>query len=199
MQYVRGVSISSSTTTTTTKTASASSLKLAVAPVEGWADDSAYRQGGNYNNTQAVYGRTELIKNTSEQALFNQEVWGKNINYKIPVQNGNYILRLHFVELYHNAPGRRIFNVNVQNALLLQNFDVFASVNKFSALTKEFPIFVSNGELNISLSAISDNATISGIELIKTDGYQQTVVVEYKDVTGTVVKKYTDTFNHLVS
>ena len=203
LQYNKnGVILTSSTTTSTSSTTTTSttkplpiSAKLTVGTASGWSSDSSFRIGGNYMTTTLIYGNSKTIRETTEQELFNQEVFDKKIVYSIPAQNGNYTLRLHFAELYHNVIGKRVFNVTVQDKLVLNNFDILANTTKLTALSREFPILVENGFVKIDFTAIVDNASISGIELIRTDSYKQTVVVEYRDITNAIVKTYTDTFN----
>ena len=47
--------------------------------------------------------------------------------FAVPVQNGPYTVRLHFAELNKTAANTRMFDVRLEGATVLTNFDVFAA------------------------------------------------------------------------
>jgi hypothetical protein len=68
------------------------------------------------------------------------------------VPNGNYTVRLHFAENYQPLfqVGQRVFDVNIQGALVFDNIDVFAEVGARTALIKTATATVTNGTLSIT-------------------------------------------------
>jgi hypothetical protein len=59
--------------------------------------------------------------------------------------------------------------VNVENGQgTLTNFDIYAQAGKNNPLVKSFAVNCSDGNINIALTAINDNAKISGIEVLQT-------------------------------
>jgi poly(3-hydroxybutyrate) depolymerase len=189
---------SSSTTTTRTTSVSTSTTsvyKIRPEKLDGWSSDASFRKGGEYNSTSYIYGDKKVIKNTDQQDLYNQEIWGKTIDYEFPLLNGDYLVKLNFVELYHDSVNQRVFNVDVQNEKVLQNFDILSAVGKFTLLTKEVHTKVFNGKLVISFNGVINNATISSIEIIKLNSFSKDLVIEYKDITGNIVKTIAEKFD----
>lgn len=97
------------------------------------------------------------------------------LTYNLPISTlGKVDLRLHFAELYWGAPGRgpagpgkRIFDIKIEGATVLDNFDITAAGG--SALTAVVipieGIQVNDGTLNIEFKAETDFASIAGIEV----------------------------------
>jgi len=118
------------------------------------------------NNTYAA-ASTTAIGNTENDALYRTERYGTNFGYAIPLSSGTYTVVLHFAEIYRSASGMRVFNVDVENGQgTLSNFDIYAVAGKNVAVTRVFTITVSDGILNIGFTSVTDNAKISGIEII---------------------------------
>jgi hypothetical protein len=94
--------------------------------------------------------------------------------------NGNYVVRLHFAEVYWGAPGTgagggagsRIMSVKLENQLRLSNFDIVREVGSGSALIKNFPVTVTDGKLNIDFSASVNRPSVSAIEVYSFTGLQ---------------------------
>jgi hypothetical protein len=137
-----------------------------------WQADTYYQNGSTYSISGANIG------GTNNDELYRSERYGgapgtPPLTYAIPVPNGTYRVRLHFAEIWHgvsntNGAGSRVFDVSVENALVLDDFDVYAAAfGAQQAVVKEFQTTVSDGVLNLSLSASVDNAKISAIEVIE--------------------------------
>lgn len=94
--------------------------------------------------------------------------------YDIPLQNGDYIVYLHFAETYWGAfgggccgnIGERIFNVEVEGVPEMVNFDMLAEAGPMTAIVKDVPVSVDDGNLFIRLEAIEDRPSIKAIEII---------------------------------
>lgn len=127
-----------------------------------WSADKLYSTDLSY-----AFNSTSSIGNTTNQALYQTERYGKTFSYAIPVPVGSYQVVLHFAELYWNITGARIFNVSVENQGSLTNFDIYAVAGKNNAVSRSFTVNVADGLLNIVFSAVIDNAKISGIEVIE--------------------------------
>ncbi|MEX0289689.1 MAG: malectin [Flavobacteriaceae bacterium] len=96
-----------------------------------------------------------------------------NFEYKIPITNGTYKLRLHFAEIFWGAPGgdagssdSRVFDVDVEGEVVLNDFDIFAKVGAVTATVEEFVVMVEDQELNIKFTASTDRPKISAIEVL---------------------------------
>jgi len=88
--------------------------------------------------------------------------------FSVPVSAGNYSVRLHFAENVQNAPGKRVFDVNLEGgAAELSGFDIFAAAGGMNkAIVREFPVTVNDGAVTIDFVRQIENAKISGIEVI---------------------------------
>jgi hypothetical protein len=88
--------------------------------------------GFSYSETDAISG----VAAPANAALYQTEWTGgatTNVpagqtafEYKVPVPNGTYQVRLHFAELNKTAAGQRVFDVKVENQTALNRFDIFA-------------------------------------------------------------------------
>ena len=113
----------------------------------------------------ATASTTATTTGTSDPTLYQTERYGKTFAYNIPLANGNYTVALKFAEVYWNAPGQRVFNVSIQGAQVLTNFDIYRLSGKDAAIDMSFPAIVTNGMLNIGFTTVVDNAKISAIEI----------------------------------
>jgi hypothetical protein len=120
-------------------------------------------------DVMGIYGFPKTINGTDDQALYSNERFG-TFRYDVPVTNGNYNVVLKFCEIYHNSPGKRVFNVDINGNRVLNNFDILSQVPKFTALDYTFPVTVTNGRLNISFDPTIDGAKITAIDIIPTGG-----------------------------
>lgn len=132
-----------------------------------WAADE-------YFNTGIGGGRLTIdIAGTDDPTLYKTERWDKRaepeLMYTLPVADGTYTVRLHFAEVFSGAasPGTRVFNVELEGATVLSNYDIAADVGYRVAVIKEFTdVVVSDGNLNIELQHVRQNPNISAIEVI---------------------------------
>ncbi len=121
----------------------------------------------SFSGTSYTYSSSTVVSNTSISPIYQSERYGNSFSYSIPVTSGQYQVTLHFAEIFWTSTGSRLFNVNVENGQgVLSNFDIFALAGKNSAVTKSFPVNVTDGQLNIAFTTVKDNAKISGIEIM---------------------------------
>ena len=115
------------------------------------------------------------ITGTSDPELFTEERYG-HFTYAIPVDTRDrYTVILHFAEFYFGpsasgigGEGSREFRVLCNGNTLLDNFDIYKEVGSLHALTKTFYHLkpTAQGKLNIAFEPITNNATVSGIEVL---------------------------------
>jgi hypothetical protein len=92
-----------------------------------------------------------------------------SFTYMIPgfSPGSTHTVRLHFAETYFGAVGARVFNVTLNGAAVLTNFDIFktagaknkANVQTFSSVAD------SSGSYVVVVTKIVDNGLLSGIEI----------------------------------
>lgn len=123
-----------------------------------WFDDLLF-QGGHQ------VGCSENIANTSDDQLYQTARLGVT-NYAFPVQkNGLYGFSLHFAELQHQAAGARVFDVLIENQLVLKDFDIFAEAGSLSAIVKSGKIEVDDNQMDVAFVAKAGEPMISAIEI----------------------------------
>ncbi len=86
-----------------------------------------------------------------------------DFSYRIPVANGTYKLTLKFAETSCTRPGERVFNVTVNGAPVLTNFDILAEVPPATALDKSFLVRADGGVLDIRFTKVRGRGAVSAI------------------------------------
>src|SRR5207245_1370576 len=79
----------------------------------------------------STFTTAAAISGTSDPTLYQNERWG-SFSYAIPVTNGTYDVKLHFVELYYAAPcsGKRVFSMDILDTPTnpdISNLDICAA------------------------------------------------------------------------
>jgi fibronectin type 3 domain-containing protein len=159
---------------------SADSAEAVVIPLVSYAINSggsavgsfvadAYYSGGNAGSTGAAIDLS-AVTNPAPQAVYQTERWGANTyTFSSLTPAANYKVRLHFAEIFYNAPGIRAFNVFINGTQVLFNYDIFAEAGKNKAVIKEFIVAANgSGQIVIQYANIpgKDNAKSSGIEIL---------------------------------
>ena len=92
------------------------------------------------------------------------------MTYSFAVPNGTYQVRLHFAENY--APnfgvGLRVFDVQVEGALAIDNLDIWAQVGANTALIRTVTATVADGQINIAFIHGVEDPAINAIEVLST-------------------------------
>src|SRR3954466_1895219 len=119
--------------------------------------------GDQFTADSALPGRpthsaTQPINTPTDGALYQDERWG-DFSYAIPVTNGTYDVRFHFVEDYFGTAvaggaGKRVFGMNIGDTAAspdLANIDVYAAVGPRTPLVRTVGnVTVTDGVLNIN-------------------------------------------------
>jgi poly(3-hydroxybutyrate) depolymerase len=143
------------------------------------------RGGSTYTNTRTI-DVSQIPANTAPAAIFSTERYGA-MTYTIPNRSGAQTVTLYFAETYVTAAGQRVFNVSVNGAAALSNFDIFASAGGADrAIARSFNTTAnSSGQVVIQFTAVTENPKINGITVAGGIGDFQTLTVT-KSGTGTV-------------
>ena len=91
-----------------------------------------------------------------------------NMQWDFPVANGNYTVNLLFAEVWTGAQdtGVRVFDVEIEGALALDDFDQTAVYGWATAGVQSFPVTVSDGNIDIDFIAGVQNPNIKAIEIL---------------------------------
>jgi hypothetical protein len=164
----------SSTTRTTTATASTASLVPVTSINAGggasgnWVADADY--GGGWAATVSAPVDTSKVSNPAPQTVYQNQRLSGNLTYTVPrlTPNGPYTVRLHFAELRFSSTGQRVFNVSINGAQVLKNFDIYQSAGGENvAVIEQFSTNAdSTGKITIALAATVNNVSIAGIEIL---------------------------------
>jgi hypothetical protein len=125
--------------------------------------------GGTVSSGTTTAITTSGVTNPAPQSVYRHGRWGA-FSYVLPnlTPSGAYTVRLHFAEYVASAAGQRTFNVSVNGAQVLTNFDIFvAAGGKFKAFaTPAFPAAAdATGKITVAFTNVVDHAIVQGIEL----------------------------------
>jgi hypothetical protein len=125
--------------------------------------DQYFSGGSTYTNTATI--DTSQVGSVPA-AVFNTERYGA-MTYTIPNRSGAQTVTLYFAETYVTAAGQRLFNVSVNGAAALSNFDIFASAGGANrAIARSFNTTAnSSGQVVIQFTAVTENPKINGISV----------------------------------
>jgi len=113
-------------------------------------------------------GRFEFREETAPEGYRSARFCRSTCEYSIPMENGCYRVRLHFIELIVAGPGQRVFDVTVNRVAALRSFDIFREASRAKApIVREFTADIRDGRLTIGLVPIVREADISRIEVVK--------------------------------
>jgi hypothetical protein len=145
---------------------------------------------------------TSGVTNGAPMAVYQSERYG-NVTYTFPNLSPStpYKVRLHFAELYQTASGKRTFNVSINDVTVLTNFDIYVAANgNFRALVREFnTTSKSSGQIVIKFTSITNNATISGIEITSVVPNNPPTIVTAATISNSPVVGKSGTLSALAS
>lgn len=129
-----------------------------------WAADNGYTSGSTQGYPNAIAG---TVDDTLYQTFRYDDTPSTPLDYSFQVQNGNYMVKLHFAETWSGitAAGQRVFDVLLEGQTVLHNYDVYAVAGANTARVETFQTPVTDGNLTIGLRKITQNPFISAIEV----------------------------------
>jgi hypothetical protein len=137
-------------------------------PASGtFAADADVAGGLTYSTGASI--NTSGVTDAAPQAVYQSVRFG-NFTYTIPglVPGASYTVRLLFAEFVWSSPGQRLFNVALNGAPVLTNFDIVATAGgPYRAVVEQFTAVAdAQGRITIQYTGVRDNALSSGIEVI---------------------------------
>ncbi len=122
---------------------------------------------GTSTYTQAI--DTSLVDRPASQAVYQSRIYGySGLSYLLPVADGTYTVRLHFVEYDATAAGQRTMDIRLQGQTVKTGYDIYAAAGaQFRAVAPSFNVDVTGGQglaIDLLLRAGSF-VTLSGIEV----------------------------------
>jgi hypothetical protein len=150
-------------------------IRLVMQPSSYTDHDGNFWHQDNYFMNGRLSTKRQQIMGSLDSDLFAGERYG-HFSYAIPVDTRDrYTVVLHFAEFFFGSrtsgvggTGSRVFRVMCNGVLLLDNFDIFKEAGSLHELTKTFYHLkpTAQGKLNLTFEPITNNATVSGIEVL---------------------------------
>lgn len=150
------------------------------------SDDRVLSGDQYYSGSDRINAISEgEVKYTTEDVLYRSERSAPDFSYNIPVANGDYVIVLHFAELWFGisngrpaGPGQRLFNVDIEGSRKLENYDIFTKAEgPLTAVEESFEQIITDGLLNINFTSGAANMpTVAAIEVIPKSQYSKTIV-----------------------
>lgn len=123
-----------------------------------WLADTGYTGGGVYSTTAKILG-------TNTPHIYQTNRWGA-FSYSFDVPNGSRTVTLRFAELAPVSRGQRLFDVFVDGARVLQDFDVVAAAGGQNiAVDRSFTFNVEDQHLKLEFVPKKANAFVSAISI----------------------------------
>ena len=129
-----------------------------------WSSDSIYNSGGR----KTLYS-PRPITNASNTRLYYSQRWSADatqpLSYSLPVANGNYQVKLHFIEFDEptDADTQFIVKANGEQVAAVKITQEATGVSK--ALVKSFDLTVTTGAIQLEFVAGTASAKINAIEV----------------------------------
>ena len=137
--------------------------------------------GGMTAKTAAAIN-VSRVSSPAPQAVYQSERWG-DFTYTLTglTTGAFYTVRMHFAELFWNRAGARVFNVTINGASALSNFDIFAAAGtNHAAIVEEFITKPdTKGAMTIVYKGVVDQAKSSGLEILSSPTPPNTPTVRW--------------------
>lgn len=131
-----------------------------------WLADDAFTDDGTLG------AGTAAISGTSADPMYRSRRYGfaggPPVVLELPVaEEGLYFVRLHFAELSNavSRAGQRVFDVQLEGSLRIEDVDVMKLAGKRAAATRERTIWVNDGVLTVELLPQVGRPMLSGVEV----------------------------------
>ncbi|MEO8239524.1 MAG: malectin domain-containing carbohydrate-binding protein [Flavobacterium sp.] len=117
------------------------------------------------------------IAGTKNEGLFQNFRYGVDkLRYEFPAPDGEYLVELYFTEPWYgtgdglDCKGWRLFDVAINDKVVLKNLDIWSEVGHDTALKKTFVVKSKNGKITISFPNVkASQAIISAIAIATKD------------------------------
>lgn len=142
--------------------------------VGSWQSDPGPSSGvASYTYLTGAVVDMSGVNQPAPEAVYQSDRYGQNFTYTISglAPGAAYTVRLHFSDPYCWYVGCRFFNVSINGAPAVWNFDIFAAAGAQNrAVTRSFGTNASSaGQILINFTAQLNDATVSGIEVQSAD------------------------------
>ncbi|MEL6209684.1 MAG: malectin domain-containing carbohydrate-binding protein [Pseudomonadota bacterium] len=132
-----------------------------------WVSDGTYAVNG-----RATAESTSISNGSSADTVYASHRWASDLAYDIDLENGTYDLTFKFAETYFRSDGKRVFDVDVEGASVIDNLDVYAESGSRGAAYDVVVrgVEVRDGQLDIDFSSDVNNAFLAGLVVTSAAG-----------------------------
>lgn len=150
-----------------------------------WTADFGADGGDTFSTTSPVAGTPDPTIFQSLRFTFDDL-----FTYSLPIPVDTYQVRLHFAEIFFDMPGERIWDVGLEGAIVLDDFDAVAAAGAgFAATTQEFTQHITDGSVTVDLiDGLEREPTINALE-VGVDN-QAPAITSVADTTASVGMLY---------
>ena len=124
-----------------------------------------------------IYRKNVMIEGTEQDHLYQTERFAKELNYQFPVANGDYQVKLHFAEIWTEQADKRVFDVVLEGNKVIEDLDLVKQYGYAVAKVSSFDVTVGDGELNLEMLAATNNAKLSGIEILPLSSQKRKILI----------------------
>ena len=151
----------------------------------GWAADTSgtsplRTSGSNAAGYSTVPAVSASVPAGTPIDVFSSERWdpagGDELQWDLAVPAGQTVeVRLSFANrcTCTGGVGQRTFDVSIDGALVLDDYDIVADAGDQTGVTKSFPV-TSDGSVDIDLAHVVENPLLNAIEVVRTTATQPT-------------------------
>lgn len=149
----------------------------------------------------------DLIIGTKNPELFQSFRYGVDkLSYEFPVADGEYLVELYFTEPWYgtggglDCKGWRLFDVAINDNVVLKDLDIWSEVGHDKALKKTFLVKSTNGKLVISFPNVkAGQAIISAIAIATKDRKVRPADASPKNIQNLVLEADAKSANKIAS
>ncbi|UUF13579.1 MULTISPECIES: malectin domain-containing carbohydrate-binding protein [Flavobacterium] len=147
------------------------------------------------------------INGTKDPELFQSFRYGVDkLRYEFPAPDGEYLVELYFTEPWYgtgggmDCKGWRLFDVAINENVVLKDFDIWAEAGHDHALKKTFKVKSKNGKIVISFPNVkASQAIISAIAIATKDIHARPAAESPKNIENYVQETYNKSRNTIAS
>ncbi|SIR18623.1 Di-glucose binding within endoplasmic reticulum [Haladaptatus litoreus] len=147
------------------------------------------RQSGSHTNTTSdQIATTPSVPSGTPEAVFQSRRYDADnpndfsdnteMQYRFPVEDGRYVVRLYFVESYfgnsgwndYDEKGPRKFDVEIEGQRVLDDYDMYEELGHDRGTVKSFAVEPQDGAIDVRFIHEIEDPMLSGIEVVRVDG-----------------------------
>ena len=146
-------------------------IRMNAAGDEVQADGDTFLADGDFDGSSpgftggSTYSNPIPVAGTSAVGLYQDLRWG-SIGFKAPVPNGQYVVELHFAEIYPDfGSGSRVFDVLLEEQVVESELDVAEIAGFATALVRTHFVMVVDGVLDVDFQSGVNYPMLSAVEI----------------------------------